>query len=572
MTRRTDEQLDQSEKDRRIERRSAADPIPEPSYSVSTKRTDTEAINEAQEAYRYPFQIKPHAVTSRLVSVPRRKLGLGENLIINPTSIETSAEKFGDRSQFDPETDLPRFQIWESARIKPIPPLHERFETVEVGLPPRNLMRVAPMEDGSEGSEARADASGEVVPEQREEDRERTEENETSAAVSEENPGGNLSQDLPDIYDLLFQSSEESSSIREPICIVAETRDSERYRQTLETLCREEFRQNVGGRPLADLLTSGEADSVEAVRVQNRVVSYDDTESDFFEFVSRLDDEQRITRELIEEEGEADLDRLHARLDEFFTQSLGYLLLFVDETFAGALHEHLTSTDEIRESVVVRQVRARELPDDVKRELVRLAWSFVPLEKNSRDLDTLFHTGEMEFKREIEPEQAVVEEITRRHQGEESQLHYLLKCFVVDVQLREESLIPSDDPSWDKMQKRVQTETQPWAKSKVQPDVYNPQTKEAFEIETLYGSDHRKINRTIEKYQGVNVKRINVVIPNLTCLRNLQDVHRKTREEFGGMFQNKVRFWTLDVANRELLPVEVVVDRVVELHERSEGY
>jgi hypothetical protein len=571
MTERAEERTEQGKSaGKEIKREEIANPIPEPSYSVDVKRTGTEAIDEAQKPRRFRFKIQPHIVTSDQIQIARRKPDIGEDLMISPVSID--ADKVGVPEEIDLEIEAPepRFRIWESAQIRPVTPLHDSFESVEIGLPPRNLMQVETQKEDRENPKTEPETSNEIVSETKKDERDIAKENAQSVESSHEDSGEAESRAPPDIYDVLFQMPEGSIAIEEPLCIVAETRDSERYQQTLETLCREQFRQYVGGRPLADLLSSGEADSVEATRVQNRIVSYDDSDSDFFEFVNRLDGEEGITRELIEEEGEADLERLHARLDEFFTQSLGYLLLIVDEQFAGALYEHLNSKKDIRESINIRPLQARSLPDDLKRELVRLAWGNVYLDTNQRDLDTLFHSGEAEFKEEIEPKHGAIEEITRHEPGEESRLHYLLKCFVVEVILRKENLEPSGDHSWKKMRERVRTESQPWASSEIRPDVFNSRTREVFEIETLYQSDHRKINRTVAKYEGVNVKRINVVLPNLTCLRNLQTIYRKTNEKFGDMFQNEVSFWTLDANSRELLPIETVVERVGEISERTQ--
>lgn len=553
-----------------IQRDDVADPIPEPSYSVGFKKITAEAIDNAQKPQRFPFEIQPHIITSEPLPVVRHKPGLRESLRITPVTIETG-RSFSDETCPEIAPVVPRLRIWESARIQPITPLHSILESVEVGLPPRNLMQVEPIEDDPEITQTEGDTAIKSVSETEEKQTDSREEINTSVEDSDGDTGNTGLRTPPDLYDLLFEMPEGSIGMDEPVCIVAGTRKSERYRQTLETLCREQFRQIVGGRPLADLFTPGEAESVEATRAQNRISSLNDSDSEYFGFVSRVTKEEGITRELIEEKGDADLTRLHFRIDEFFTQTLGYLLLFIDERFAGALYEHLCSTKDIRESINIRPLGARDLPDDAKRELVRLAWGEVYLETDQRDLDTLFHAGEEKFKQAIEPDHGVIEEITSHNQGEESHLHYLLKCFVVDFLLRQENLDPAGDHPWEDMRERVQTETEPWAHSEIRPDVYNSKTKEVYEIETLFGSDHRSINRTVEKYEGVNVKRINIVIPNLTCLRNLKTINRKTNEKFGNMFQNEVEFWTIDVNHRELFPVQELVRRLVDLNERADG-
>ncbi|WP_058991488.1 hypothetical protein [Haloarcula sp. CBA1127] len=570
MTKRSAKRTKRTEKRKDgIQREGVTDPIPEPSYSVGVKKTTAEAIDNAQKPQRFPFEIQPHVITSEPLPVVRHKPGLRETLNIPPITIETGGS-FSDETHPEIDPAVPRLRIWESARIQPVTPLHSSLESVEVGLPPRNLMQVEPLEDDRDITSTEVDTPAESVSETEEKQTDSRKEADTSVEGSDEGAGDAGLQTPPDLYDLLFKMPAGSIGMGAPVCIVAGTRKSERYRQTLETLCREQFRQIVGGRPLADLFTPGEAESVEDTRVQNRISSLDDSDSDYFGFVSRLEEEGGITRELIEEKGDADLERLHSRIDEFFTQTLGYLLLFVDEQFAGALYEHLRSTKDVRESVNIRPLRVRDLPDDVKRELVRLAWGDVYLETDQRDLDTLFHAGEEKFKQAIEPDQGVIEEITSHNQGEESHLHYLLKCFVVDFLLRQENLDPAGDHPWDDMRERVQTETEPWAHSEIRPDVYNSKTKEVYEIETLFGSDHRTINRTIEKYEGVNVKRINIIIPNLTCLRNLKTINRKTNEKFGNMFQNEVEFWAIDANHGELFPVRELVRRLVDLNERAE--
>jgi len=559
------------ESEERVKRSDTADPIPEPSYSVEIKKTDPVAISESKDPQKFPFHIKPHIITSSPLPITRRKVGIGEDLIISPTAIEQSLPHVSEEIEPEIEIDIPQLRIWRSARLRPVAPLHQAVKSAEVSLPPRNLMEVKPLEGetGEYGTETEHSSATVLEPEEKQTDK--GEGSDQSAKKSKKGGGDIESREPPDIYELLFQMSGGSGSMEEPLCIVAETRDSERYQQTLETLCREQFRQLVGGRPLADLLASTEADSMEATRVQNRIVSYDDSDDEYFKFVGQFGDERGISKELLEEECGADLARLHSRLDEFFTQTLGYLLLFVDERYAGALYDHLTSTKEIRESIKIQPLRARELPDDVKRELVRLAWGNVFLETDHRDLDTLFHSGEEVFKQAIEPEHGAIKEVTSREPGEESQLHYMMKCFVVDFLLKKENLDPSENHSWKEMKECIQTETQPWASSEIRPDIYNSNTEKVYEIETIYGTDTNKINRTIEKYEGENVKGINIVLPNPTCLRNLDTVHRKTNEKFGKMFENDVRFWTLDINNRKLIPIEQVVDRIFELSDRAGG-
>lgn len=562
---------EQGEQKSRPERRGGgvATPIPEPRFSVDVKKTRREAIDEVDNrAQAFPFELELNPISSQQIPPTQLLAGLRDEWVIRPVLLDDIQDEIlGIGSPSD--LKLPHLKIWESARLSPTTPLHESIDSLEISLPPRPLLSVESLEEDRE-DEKGGQSDEEDVGRDSDADTEGTEsENGKTEGGGEEGtvPEGHGTEGPPPLYEFLFETVDGSLASREPICVVAAKRDDDKYQQTLQTLCREQFRQSVGGKPLADLLAPNEADSVEATRIQNRIVAYDDSESDFFEFKAKLEN-QDITRELFEDEGEVDLARLHSRIDEFFTANLGYLLLFVDDRYADVLYDHLVSAEDIRESNEITLLRLRQLPDDVKRELVNLAWGNVPIETDRRDLDSLFHIAEDRFGEGLEP-RGEIEEITR-HDQEESVLHYWVKCFVVDYLLSRENLKPVRDYSRPDLKERIQTEEIPWGESGPRPDVYIESSKEVYEIETLYGTDHKKINRTIDKYEGWPVKQINVVLPNLTCLRNLEAVLRKTQEEPGEMFRNDVKFWTLDLEKRELLSVENLAKMLHELHERSE--
>lgn len=541
-------------------------PIPEPGFSSDIKRTRKAAVDDIEDkAQALPFALDLNPIESQEIHPVQLFAGLREEWALQPVQIDGVRE---DPLAVPPsDLKLPRLKIWESARLSPTTPLYESIESLEISLPPRPLLSVKPLQGeqaeediSSEGDETpKSPSKAEIEKPSGEVTTEKTDDSETVQA-------GQVVEELPPLHEFLFETGDGSLTSREPICVVAAKREDDRYQQTLETLCREQFRQSVGGKPLADLLAPSEADSVEATRIQNRIVAYDDTESDFFAFRTKMN--QDVTRDLIEKKGEADLERLHSRIDEFFTASLGYLLLYVEDQYADALYDHLAAADDIRESNEVIPLRMRPLPDDVKRELLRLAWGNVGIDTDNRDLDSLFHSAEDQFGEALEPRGAI-EEITK-HDQEESTLHYWVKCFVVDCLLSSEGLTPVDDYCRPTLKEKILTEEAPWDDSNLRPDIYVERTQEAFEVETLYGTDHKKINRTIDKYEGWNVKQINVVLPNLTCLRNLEAILRKRQKEPGKMFKKDVKFWTLNLAKQELLPADDLKRTLHDLYDRSE--
>lgn len=543
------------------------DPAPEASFSVSTKRIRQRIIAESSETARaVPFKLSPDRISSeKITPVPIQALER-DRWQLNLPAVDPSHD-------FElPKLNPPRVRIWENAKLESIKIDFESIEQPEIGLPPRPLLSVTEIEDSDSKTEPDSGNST------RSSDEEPTSEasistedsssesSQTTACKNDKEQDGILTDQLMELDEFLFDIDGGSIDSHDPLCIIAAKVPDEEYEQTLHTLCREQFRQLNGGKPLATLLADSEGDTLESTRVQNRIISYDDASSeDYFEFVSEISDNEIRTAL---EEGELDLSKLTSRIDEFFSETLGYLLLFADEQYAPALYDYLTSTDDIRETTQVLSARPRPLPEDVKRELVRLAWGNVYLESQSQKLDRLFHTGADVFRESIQPS-GTLEEITAHNEGKESRLHYWIKCFTVDALLKRDGVTIQEESRID-LKERIPTETELQGGSNPRPDIYHEPTGEVYEIETLYGTDHKKITRTIDRYEGVNVKRVNVVLPNLTCLRNLSDILRKTQEKPGEMFHNEVQFWTLDTVERELLPLEDVVSRLADMQERSE--
>lgn len=544
--------------DAREQKKSIVDPIPEATFTTQRKKVRRIMVEEGEDkAQVIPFAISPSDISSEEIGGLWLRVFGPEEWVLDPPKI--------DLLPVSPSPDLetPRVRIWEDAKLKPLSTGLKTVSTSEIGLPPRPLLSMVEssksptiVEDSDESEDVGSsedttqEASGEVSSEQMEEEAKKE------------------GTQLLDFDEFLFEISGGSLNSYDPICIVAAKTPEEEYEQTLQTLCREQFQQLQGGKPLANLLAEGEEEEVETARVENHLFSYDDDDpnNEYLNFETYLGDGS--TQKTFEG-GEVDLSKLHHRIDEFFTQTLGYLLLFVSEEYAPTLYDHLTSTDEIREPTQIRFVKPRLLPEDVKRELVQLAWGNAPIESASGQLDRLFQTAEAEFKELLRPDDPVVE-VTAHDIGNESVLHYWVKCLVVEWLLMQEGLTPIGEQSRVDLKEVVPTEIQLEGGRKPIPDVYHEPSREVFEVETLYGTHHKKITRTVDKYEGVNVKRVNVVLPNLTLLRNLSAVLGKTQDEPGEMFKNEVQFWTLNVCNRELIPLDEVISRLSDLQERGE--
>lgn len=548
-------------------REGRADPRPEASVVVTTKRIRQKLIAESPETARtIPLELSPDRISSRE---------------IKPVSIRALEQ---DGWQLDPpvvdlvpefevnELDPPQLRIWKNAKLDPVKLDYSSIRQPEIGLPPRPVLSV--MEIETDDSTNKSESEDSTRTSRKEPDSLNSNDvtdsdpTQVTSSQTDETQDGIKPSELPELDEFLFNINGGTLSSYDPLCIVAAKMIDEEYKQTLETLCREHFRQLNGGKPLAMLLADDEGEALEETRVQNQIVSYDDDSSqEYFDFVSEIADNEIGT---ILQEGEIDLSKLTSRIDEFFSETLGYLLLFADEQYASALYDYLQSTDYVRETTQVLSVRPRPLPEDVKQELVRLAWGNVHFESDSPKLDRQFHSGADAFREAIQPS-GDLEEITARDVGDESRLHYWIKCFTVEALLTRDGVAIQEESRID-LKERVATEMQLQGGGNPKPDIYHDATGEVYEVETLYGTDHKKITRTIDKYQGVNIKRVNIVLPNLTCLRNLDDILRKVQEKPGEMFHNEVSFWTLDVAERELLALEDTVSKLADLYERSEKF
>lgn len=528
------------------------EPHSEATFNVPIKKAQREAVEDPEGGPQtVQFEISLQQTSSDEVSPPQIQILQPDGWDLEPLTIETPTVPEIT------ELRLPPFRIWEQARLQPVPVDTSDITAVEIGLPPRPLLSVSPdsEEHSSTGSENERTGS------------DTTDDSDDEQADEKEPSEESIEGQLLDLDEFLFDISGGDFGSYDPLCIVAAKTSEEEYEQTLQTLCREQFRQYRGGKPHAELLVEDEAEELETASVENRIITHDeDSEDEYLDFKSQLGEDE-IKKEL--QEGDLDLSKLHARLDEFFTETLGYLLLFVDEQYSETLYDHLQATDRIRESTQIRHLRPRLLPEDVKRELVRLAWGNVPVESEHTQLDRQFQTAEAEFKESLKPSDPLVE-MTSHDVGEESVLHYWVKCLVVEYLMKREGLIPIQEQSRIEVKDEISTETQLKGGQDPIPDVYHEQSREVFEVETLYGTHHKKITRTVDKYEGVNVKRVNVVLPNLTLLRNLSAVIGKTQDQPGEMFRNEVKFWTMDVAGRDLIPLEDILSEMSDLQSRAE--
>jgi hypothetical protein len=165
---------------------------------------------------------------------------------------------------------------------------------------------------------------------------------------------------------------------------------------------------------------------------------------------------------------------------------------------------------------------------------------------------------------------------TKSHEGEESMEHKEMKWFVVKYltkKLIKEGILHPKKPKKPiafEINEFITTEedTKEELEGKVADVMYN---SEVCEIETLFAEDREgetpseKINYTIDKYKEIDkVEKINIVLDNLTFLRHLKMLKNvklnKPEKE-----RERIKFYTLDIQNNKLIPMEDVIKRVKRL-------
>lgn len=520
-----------------------------------------------------PFQLPPTKIQTPPISLPTftkgetsLELAIAETEIpeVNASEIQLLPFKFKSSLDLEPrpfalpkipeinseEIQHPELHLSAEPRISPLAVNLPEISPQETGLPSRHLLTIQDAEeDFISSSQPEATPSPESA-------------SETSAS-DEEKPEGEV---LPDIFDILFEITGGSVTKREPICIVASKREGEEYSRTLQTLCREQFRQLVGGRPRPELLAEDEQQKTEELPVQNRIISLDVSKNDeYFDFTHKIGSE-KIAQTIIE--AEADLSKIYNRVDEFFSQGLGYLLLYVDSSYSQALYEQIK--ENVRESVSVSHVTHTDLSSNIKRQIMERAWGHVSIGEEPETLDEMFHAGEEAFKSNLEPSGQIKAVTNPDRQETESELHFWIKCFVVNHLVdkhRLENLLQRSRPQF---QEKIPTEHQRQGPHDPVADVFDAIDREVYEVETLFEADTKKIDTSIDKYEGTNVKKVNIVLPNLTLLRNIESIQRRNQEKKGVMYRLDVDFWTLNLQSQTLVPLDEVTDSLREHREYTD--
>ncbi len=347
---------------------------------------------------------------------------------------------------------------------------------------------------------------------------------------------------------------------------------------TLEELLKRFYREIKGGFPIAIKHTNFKT-------FINELINY------------RIDEENKIltidyqhSRELKKENKE----QIRNWLEESYTRDLEYIIFKNLDLISD---EYLPREHKIE---IISLSSNNALLDDfeAKIRICPLLWGFIDISetelKNHFDLndninfDDIFNFTLNKYEDyfqsiQVEP---FIEITSRSRNNEESEVHYNLKLFTVKFLL--ESLGLKNKEDLPEMRKFVQVEHELGNEAEIVPDIYikNNAEKfpnEVFEIETLFGQGIlpiKKIDETIKKYEGQPIRRLNIVLENITLINHLHEIEGKLKNHDILKKQNHIlkkhnqrnfelEFWGIDIANNRLIAFEEIKKKVEEFKEKG---
>ncbi len=346
-----------------------------------------------------------------------------------------------------------------------------------------------------------------------------------------------------------------------PVIIIAIKMPNEDYIGTLLSILREIYRIKAAGLPISRYVgTKTEKSIIEDEPMRHGMIKVvDDSKESFLNFfgISKIEDFDKV-----------DINKLKDRLIELSTQGLCFVVFYISKDRAEMLLRYLAAIKDKISPVKIIVLHPRKLSTEFKKELARISWGFVEprgalindsLDQHFKCREELFYnklerlTSEWKIAKIVKESKESEEGI----EGYESALHYQLKMFIVRY-LIEKQGIPEED---------IETEFKLDNKMGI-ADIYVKSRRLAIEIETFYGTGlttGEKLWRTIKKYTKSNVaNEVWIVIPPLQTILYLKDLVDQA-EELERRGYNYIKFFTVDLSRKELVPLEKVKELITKL-------
>lgn len=229
-----------------------------------------------------------------------------------------------------------------------------------------------------------------------------------------------------------------------------------------------------------------------------------------------------LTMDLTESEKSSDFEGLFYkrefinRLEEFFLAKDGFILIVLP---GSSRSQGIINATEKLEKTRGIQTIIMSIDKELPAELAGYMWGCLGTPSNENfgeyfeEKKAGFYDGLVGIQSE---EDGLYRSVTQRHNGEESDLHYMIKTFIVRYLVKSLRKKGHDIKTRKDIMELIKTEKIAGSDGKEIPDVQVG--NEVYEVETLFEegwNSIKKIEETIEKYENgpENVK-INIVMDN----------------------------------------------------------
>lgn len=322
---------------------------------------------------------------------------------------------------------------------------------------------------------------------------------------------------------------------------------------TLEELCLRIYREIKGGKPKPRKISNIKnfiREIEKWLEAQDKIFTIDFHEDDYKELKN--------------------WDVIRDELSQLYGQGVGFILF----KNLGLISDKYIPTDHRIKFLFLEP--NENLEDDIEAQkfLCSLIWGLIRItdkdfEFNSRlSFDEVFGLAKEKYEIYFDKIREPYITLTKRNKGgrESDDSHFIIKLFLIKIICNTLGYKEIDD-----LPKMIQIinveETFDLKTTPYIPDIYvslgaDKFADEAFEVETLFGIGvhaMKKIDETIEKYEKIKpqVKKLNIVMDNLTLLMHLDEIREKQRihdklEEVS-LRKFDLEFWGLNLAENKLI-------------------
>ncbi len=407
---------------------------------------------------------------------------------------------------------------------------------------------------------------------------------ETQEATAPDSPlgdGAGIPDEPPDVMQCLFGIKNDDLSTRRPKIILYKELPDDNTLASFETCCLRIYREQAGGNPPILQPVS---------RLDETIVTYLDRWADPGRHLITLDLDyfsQKEAKKWLKPRNLRDFIR------RAIAEDYGFIIFKSrrEDLFEGCrrlVQERLAS--EIGHLLDIHVVKPSPLSIDEKRLISSIFWGNCARVKeeplviahyrdggsmetqiSSYDLDVIFNKKcreeyEKEFTSFARGENKLYQIVTKKR-SEESDEHYLMKCYIVRCLSEKYQL-----KTIAEIGKAIQTENPQESSSSPErciPDVLDKKGNEYYEVETLFAGDRNgkelinHLSDTVLKYRFDRNKPagVYVVIDNTAAIRHMSDL-LWLEEMFRDLEGARVKFLTFDIASKGLIPIHEVKQKM----------